>query len=293
MNDEFFGSELEQLRNISNSARGVARAILTDQQNAAVFGADGGGGMNDGNSINEQVRQMGLQQLEQLMNGNRDVNRFDLFNAFAADSATRSADSLPPRPDRRNQTIPRNQATQDAFSMFRGLNDNQQDILQRINELRGSVMGQGQIDPNIGIEAGMSQLTNLIAGGAAMGLSLATGMPDSASSAIIDSMRRYGVDEAMINTINDAMDTNKDGTVSTFEAQSLLNDTAMIEKLSSMDATTRKMLRDPDFRVRVIQRKPVTSIYGEDPFARFNQVELVEQGIANDGASANQFNVSF
>jgi hypothetical protein len=294
MADEFIRDASQQLSNVS---RGILQAQLTDRQNDAIMGRDQAGGMNEGDSITERVRQAG--GLRQIIDEVKENPRFDLMNQFAEESAARIETSLP-RADPRNQTGPRARSVQDTLFLLGGLNENQRDlaggqgsILQEIQRLRSSVMGQGQIDPNIGIEAGMTMLTNLLAGGAATGLSLATGIPSDAASAIVDEMQRYGVDSGMIDRIKSQIDTNKDGAVSEFETKSLLNDTAMIEKLSSMDATTRKMLRDPDFRVRVIQRKPVTSIYGEDPFARFNQVEMVEQGIANDGANANQFNVSF
>jgi hypothetical protein len=293
MGDEFFASE-QALNNIMNIAGGVRQGIKTVEQGRAIMGGNGGGGMEEKESVTQQVRQLG--GLRFLENAERIREAKDAVVTL-----------LPKRADSRNETGSKARAALDTLTAIGDLNENdrllsegmgrieggQGNIVREIQRLRSSVMGQGQIDPNIGIEAGMSMLTDLLAGGAAAGLSLATGIPGDAASAIVDEMQRYGVDSGMIDRIKSQIDTNKDGAVSEFETKSLLNDTAMIEKLSSMDATTRKMLRDPDFRVRVIQRKPVTSIYGEDPFARFNQVEMVEQGIANDGANANQFNVSF
>jgi hypothetical protein len=46
----------------------------------------------------------------------------------------------------------------------------------------------------------------------------------------------------------------------------------------------------PNFRVRMIERPPYTSIFGEPPH---NQVSLVQAGEANFLSSANEFSVAF
>ena len=86
------------------------------------------------------------------------------------------------------------------------------------------------------------------------------------------------------------LDQNKDARVDEKEVSRVLADDDLLDKLKGINATVSKLIRDPNFRVRVIKRTPYQSIYGPRPEG---QVSLVETGVASFLETANQFNVSF
>tara|TARA_R110000796_G_scaffold234988_1_gene353926 strand:+ start:1053 stop:1841 length:789 start_codon:yes stop_codon:yes gene_type:complete len=117
------------------------------------------------------------------------------------------------------------------------------------------------------------------------------GMPDV--SDLKENLARMGSHPDSIAQIMRILDLDGDGKVSTAELESGAADSAIMDKLTSIDANTAKMIKDPDFRRRVIPRVEIPSIYGEDPSKQYNQVQLVEQGLAGSNLASNQFNVAF
>ena len=285
-------------------------------EQAAQFGQDvsrtllsssGAGGMEEGPNLMDAVKQAGgLGEMRRALPSNLGEVEEKVFEGLEAvregnisnigeflEGAVERVSGIRMRPgEEKGATGGKLQASIDTLKGLVGINATQGDILNGIARLGSSALGAGQIDPSVGVEAGLSNLSNLIGGFGGIGLSALTGDPAMASR-MVQEMKDYGIDQRMVDEFTKAMDTNKNGTISAFETQSLLNDSAMIERLSSMDAVTSKMLRDPGFRTRVIKKIDSPSIYGDDFAAQYNQVSLVEQGIANDGSSANQFNVAF
>lgn len=156
---------------------------------------------------------------------------------------------------------------------------------------------------NSAVAAGLSEIGGLIEGigggglGAAMRKPLKdvfqSGITDIQMSDLVDNLTRMGKPPDIINAIMKTLDLNRDGEISVDELEKGARDTVMMDKLTSIDANTAKMIKDPDYRRRVIQKENVPSIYGNDFDSRFNQVTLVEQGLAGSNLAANQFNVSY
>ena len=98
--------------------------------------------------------------------------------------------------------------------------------------------------------------------------------------------------EALKARLINIFDSNNDGSVSRREANDGLGSQKVIDEISKLNATMGRMVKDPDFRTRVIKRAPPgPSLFG--PKDSDNQVDTVLQGLANFEQSINEFNVSF
>ena len=76
------------------------------------------------------------------------------------------------------------------------------------------------------------------------------------------------------------------------EADDGLGSQKVLDEISKLNATMGRLVKDPDFRTRVIKRAPARpSLFG--PKDNNNQVDTVLQGLANFEQSVNEFNVSF
>ena len=119
------------------------------------------------------------------------------------------------------------------------------------------------------------------------------GLTGENMSDLVSELTRMGKHPDIIKQIMKTLDLDRDGEVSMNELEKGAVDSLTMDKLTNIDANTAKMIKDPDYRRRVIQKENVPSIYGNDFDSRFSQVTLVEQGLAGSNLAANQFNVSY
>ena len=145
------------------------------------------------------------------------------------------------------------------------------------------------------VVAGLAEIGDLIGISNARNFrpSIRAGGNETEKSDIGEALLRMGKHPDIVKRILNTLDINQDGEISLDEIEKGAVDTLTLNKLTSIDANTAKMIQDPDFRRRVIKKVNMPSIYGEDFEARFNQVSLVEQGLSVSNVASNQFNVSF
>jgi len=93
--------------------------------------------------------------------------------------------------------------------------------------------------------------------------------------------------------IINAIDKNSDGKVTATELRGVSTNTEDLEELMGINPAIAKLITDPSFVSRIIKRRNVPSIYGDNFGKQHNQVDLVEQGVGLDHETANQFNVGF
>jgi hypothetical protein len=93
-----------------------------------------------------------------------------------------------------------------------------------------------------------------------------------------------GLSESLASELANKMDLNQDGSVSAteFKRYNLTQNTV-----------ANRALRDPAFRSLLVPKAPYSSIYGDDPLARFDQTALVNQSLALSAEDANLGNVAF
>jgi hypothetical protein len=154
-------------------------------------------------------------------------------------------------------------------------------ILQDIADIRGLLGGEARAardekqqerapDPNI--DDGLGGLLGDVLGG----LMDAAGVPDDQK-----------------DIIRGIVDVNKDGRVDKAEAKALFDDDSAINKIASLSPAVARMLREPNFRMRTIEKIDAPTIGGKNPRDKFEQVSLVQQGYANYDLAENMFNVNF
>jgi len=91
-----------------------------------------------------------------------------------------------------------------------------------------------------------------------------SGMTGGEKSDLGDELLRMGKHPDIVKQILNTLDINQDGQLSLDEMEKGAVDTLTLNKLTSIDANTAKMIQDPDFRRRVIKKVNMPSIYGED-----------------------------
>jgi hypothetical protein len=95
----------------------------------------------------------------------------------------------------------------------------------------------------------------------------------------------------MLKQAFNLIDRNSDSKVSREEVMQALGNEAILESLDGINSTIGRLIRDPNFRIRIIDRPAYQSIYG--PRSSDNQETMVQVGEADYLANANSFNVSF
>jgi hypothetical protein len=111
---------------------------------------------------------------------------------------------------------------------------------------------------------------------------------------ILQAILNYaGVSAKNQQTIRNIIDTNSDGVISGGEVKDMFANDSAINKLATLSPALARMIREPDFRMRTIQKIDEPTILGTNPADAFSQVSLVQQGYANYDLAANMFNVNF
>lgn len=175
------------------------------------------------------------------------------------------------------------------------LNEGLQIIADEVKERAGTAAGEGQIQPGAGIQNIMTSenILGTIAGFVGqeemdiMGPELAGDVGQKLAQKLLETGIR------ITKPITDVFDKNKDGVITGSEFKDTSTSTDDLEELMRINPTIAKLVTDKSFVSRIIKRRDIPSIYGDNLGKRFNQVSLVEQGVAADHESANQFNVGF
>lgn len=102
-----------------------------------------------------------------------------------------------------------------------------------------------------------------------------------------------GIPADQRNIINGLIDRNGDGKVDGAEIKNLFDDKSAINSIANLSPAFARMLRDPNFRMRTIEKIDEPTIGGKNPRDKFEQVNLVQQGYANYDLAENMFNVNF
>lgn len=102
-----------------------------------------------------------------------------------------------------------------------------------------------------------------------------------------------GVPPDQQGIIKGIIDRNKDGKIDGGEVKSLFDDDSAINKIANLSPAFARMIREPNFRMRTIEKITAPTIGGTNPRDKFNQVSTVEQAYANYDLAENMFNVNF
>ncbi len=155
---------------------------------------------------------------------------------------------------------------------------------------KSNVLGQDSIDTLNTVKAGLNMLNPL---SSAYNRDVVSSIGNDLTQSIMDEMKANGINGDDIEELINAMDANGDRQISQYELTRSSQRKNVLDVISKMDAATQMMVKNPVFRSQVIRRQNRQSIFGDDPYAKYNQVGLVQQAMASDVEQANLFNVNF
>jgi hypothetical protein len=157
---------------------------------------------------------------------------------------------------------------------------------------QSNAFSDGAFDVLNTIKAGFNML-NPITEGEQYNTDFVSRIGNDLTQSIRDEMKANGINGEDIEELINAMDANGDRQISQYELTRSSQRKDVLDVISKMDAATQMMVRNPVFRSQVIRRQNRQSIFGDDPYAKYNQIGLVQQAMASDVEQANLFNVNF
>jgi hypothetical protein len=157
---------------------------------------------------------------------------------------------------------------------------------------QSTAFSDGAFDVLNTVKAGLNML-NPITEGELYNTDLVRSIGNDLTQSIMDEMKANGINGEDIEELINAMDANGDRQISQYELTRSSQRKNVLDVISKMDAATQMMVKNPVFRSQVIRRQNRQSIFGDDPYAKYNQVGLVQQAMASDVEQANLFNVNF